>query len=103
GLDLLYRLVRLGGRVGGQQIFFLAEQALRDLWCDLPEQRIAAIDVLDRKLPALKFILALHCVGASARHCGRDIDGVTTGAFRPSAERREITDRISGRAECGWQ
>ena len=47
---VLHGLVRLGGRVGDDQIDLLAEHALVDLGRDLLDQRVAGVDVLDRKL-----------------------------------------------------
>ena len=68
----LHRLVRLGGGVGDADLHFLAEHALAGLGRDLLDQLVAAVDVLDRELPALELVLALHGVGAGARH--RDAD-----------------------------
>ena len=105
GLHLLHRLVRLGGTVGDEQVDLLAEQALGDLGRDLLEQRIAVVDVLDRELPALELVFALHRIGAGARHGGGDIDRVAFRAGRPGADRRLVADadREGGHGQRGRQ
>ncbi len=90
GLLLLHRVVRLGAAVGDHQVHRLAEQALGDLRRDLLKQRVAVVDVFDRKLIALELVFALHRVRSGARHGGADVDGRARRTVRPSAERRLI-------------
>ena len=83
-------LFGLAAEVGDDQLHLLAEHALGHLGRDLLDEIIALIEVFDGKLHALEFILALHGVGACARHRGADRDRIALRAGRPSAERRLI-------------
>src|SRR5262249_2004971 len=105
GLDLLHGLVRLCGAVGGEQVDLLAKQALANLGRDLLEQRIAVVDVLDSELPTLELVLALHRVGAGARHGGADTDGVAFRTGRPGPDWRLVADadREGGHGQRGRQ
>ena len=105
GLLLLHRLVRLGGTVGNEQVDLLAEQALADLGRDLLKEWIAVVDVLDRELPALELVFALHRIAARARHRGADIHVLAFRAGRPSSDRRLVADadREGGRGQRGRQ
>ena len=51
---------------------------------------MAGIDVLDRELPALELVLALHRIGAGARHGDADEDRIALRAGRPGADRRLV-------------
>ena len=65
----------LAAGVGDDELHLLAEHAFGDFGRDLLDQIVAAVDVLDGELHALEFVLALHRVGAGARHRGADGDG----------------------------
>ena len=45
---------------------------------------------------ALELVLALHRVGAGARHGGADVDGVALRAGRPGADRRDRRPHTAG-------
>ena len=95
----LHRFVRLGGGVGDAELHFLAEHALGGLGRNLLEQFVAFIDVLDGKLVALEFVLALHRVSAGARHRGADEHRIARRAGRIGADRRMVFgERRHGKA-----
>src|SRR5262249_23558046 len=103
GLFLLHRLVRLGGAVSDDKIDLLAQQALAYFGRNFFQQRVAVVDVLDRKLPTLELVFALHGVGAGARHSRPDINGVALRAFRPGADRRVVAGCKRLRRQDGRQ
>ena len=57
---------------------------------------MAGIDVLDSQLPALELILALHRIGAGARHGDTDEHRIAGRACRIGSDRREIPHRARG-------
>jgi hypothetical protein len=93
GLLLLHRLVRLGAAVGNDELHLFAEHALGDLGRDLLDQLMALVDVLDRKLHALELVLALHGIGAGARHRGADGHGGAGAAVRVGPDRWLISGK----------
>src|SRR5262245_13947558 len=79
--------VGLGLGVGDTILDLLAQHPLAGLWRNLLDQVVSTVDVLDGELVAFEFVLALHGVGACARH--RDAD-------------EERGSRRSGRVGSDW-
>ena len=97
----LHRVVRLRGGVGDAVLHLLAEHALLGLRRDRLDQRMAVVDVLDRELVALELVLALHRIGAGARHRDADEDAVALRAGRPGADRRLVRRERPRGEPCG--
>jgi len=62
---------------------------------------MAFVDVLDRELVALEFVLALDRIGPGARHGDADEYRVARRARRPGADRRTIRGKGRSRKRCG--
>ncbi|MGY3287689.1 hypothetical protein ACVWWP_000756 [Bradyrhizobium sp. LM3.6] len=86
----LHRLVRLGRGIGDAELQLFAEHALAGLGRYLLDQIMAAVDVLDRELVTLELVLALHGVGAGARHRDADEGGGTRDPRGVGTDRRLV-------------